>query len=101
MEQIKINDRGISETLKWLTYGPKSYAMSYSGYIINGLRFHTKDSEKSTQNNGVSIEAETICRSSVQDTNQIVKDILLWNYKGHNFIGLLHLSSPFIQVSLG
>ena len=75
LEQIKINDHGISETLKWLAYGPRSHAMSYSCYIINGLRFHTKDSEKSTQNSGVSIEAETICRSSVKDTNQIVGKI--------------------------
>ncbi|KAF7126805.1 hypothetical protein RHSIM_Rhsim11G0005700 [Rhododendron simsii] len=46
--------------------------MSYTGYIINGQRFHTKEAEKSTQNSGVSIDAATLCRSSVKDNAQVV-----------------------------
>lgn len=34
-----------SDKLKWIAYGPRDNALSYTGYIINGLRFHTKDPE--------------------------------------------------------
>ncbi|XP_059630504.1 uncharacterized protein LOC132273557 [Cornus florida] len=75
--------------LKWLARGLRTEVMSYSGYVVNGQRFHTKDIERSTQDSGVSIETETICRSSVRDTNQVIekityygilKDIILLNY---------------------
>lgn len=80
------------DKLKWLAYGPRKYAMSYNGYIINGQRFHTKEAEKSTQNSGVSIEASTMCRASAKDTSQVVdvvayygviRDIILLDY--HTF----------------
>lgn len=82
-------NNNISKTLKWLAYGPRNQAMSYSAYVVNGQRYHTKDAEKSTQNSGVSIEATTVCRSSIKDRNQIVdvvayygviKDIILLDY---------------------
>ncbi|XP_021819878.1 uncharacterized protein LOC110761654 [Prunus avium] len=57
----------VSNTLKWLAREPSRYGISYSGFIINGLRFHTKESEKSRQNSGVSLEATTICVSSARD----------------------------------
>ncbi|XP_048611568.1 uncharacterized protein LOC125585897 [Brassica napus] len=40
-EQIPITSQNHEETLKWLAYGPRASARAYSGYIINGLRFHT------------------------------------------------------------
>ena len=46
--------------------------MSYTGYIINGKRFHTKSVEKSTQNNGVAVDATTLCRSSAKDKSQVM-----------------------------
>lgn len=76
--------------LYWLAFGPRSNAMSYNGYIINGQRFRTKRSEKSRQNSGVSIEAEP-CRSA-EDSNEvlgnvfyygILQDIILLDY--HTF----------------
>ncbi|XP_021823343.1 uncharacterized protein LOC110764642 [Prunus avium] len=57
----------VSNTLKWLAREPSRYAISYSGFIINGLWFHTKEFEKSRQNSGVSLEATTICVSSARD----------------------------------
>ncbi|PIA50647.1 hypothetical protein AQUCO_01200097v1 [Aquilegia coerulea] len=54
------DDTNISETLKCLAFGPRSHASSYSGYIINGQRYHRKDVENSTQNSGVSLEATTM-----------------------------------------
>lgn len=49
--------------------------MSYSGYIINGKRFHTSAVEKSTQDYGVFYEAKTICRSSARDTAHVVANV--------------------------
>ena len=75
--------------LKWLAYGPRKQAISYTGFIINGQRFHVKDIEKSTQNSGVSIDATTMCRSSAKDISQVVgvvsyygvlKEIILLDY---------------------
>ena len=63
--------------------------MSFSGYVINGLRFHTKEAEKSRQDSGVSLEANTICRASARDPTQVVgkvtyygvlRDILVLDY---------------------
>ncbi|KAA0058414.1 putative TNP1-like transposon protein [Cucumis melo var. makuwa] len=63
---------GYSELLKWLANGPRKNAMSYTGYIINGKRFHTKSVEKSTQNNGVAVDATTLCRSNAKDKSQVM-----------------------------
>lgn len=87
----KINSCGseVSNTLKWLAAGPRNDAMSYLGYVINGHRFYTTNVERATQNSGVSIEAETLCRASERDTTQVVrkisfygviKDIILLDY---------------------
>lgn len=46
-------------------------AMSYTGYIINGQRFHIKSVKRSTQNSGVSLDATTLCRSSAKDKTQV------------------------------
>ncbi|KAH9681147.1 hypothetical protein KPL71_026853 [Citrus sinensis] len=74
-EKIKVmeNHINVSNILKWLSRGPRVQSMSYSGFVINGLRFHTKDAEKSRQNNGVSLEATTICRASAKDNAQSSK----------------------------
>jgi len=37
---IPLDSDGHEETFKWLAYGPRSIARSYTGYIVNGLRFH-------------------------------------------------------------
>lgn len=76
-------------TLKCLACGPRRQAVSYNAYIINDQRYHIKDVEKSTQNNGVLIELVTVCQSSSKDTNScidtityygVIKDILLLDY---------------------
>ncbi|XP_062075977.1 uncharacterized protein LOC133780117 [Humulus lupulus] len=67
----------------------KKHAASYTGYIINGQRFHVHDIEKSTQNSGVSIEVTTMCRSSAKDVSQVpnlvsyygvIREIILLDY---------------------
>lgn len=74
-EKVQMSANNVSNTLPWLARGPRKHAMSYSGYVINRHRFHTLDVQRSTQNSGVSIEAETICRSSARDTTQVVEKI--------------------------
>ncbi|TYJ98659.1 uncharacterized protein E5676_scaffold507G00490 [Cucumis melo var. makuwa] len=63
---------GYSDLLKRLANGPTKNVMSYTGYIINGKRFHTKSVEKSTQNSGVVVDATTLCRSSAKDKSQVI-----------------------------
>ncbi|XP_062118192.1 uncharacterized protein LOC133831793 [Humulus lupulus] len=90
-EKVPMHSSSCDETdlLKWLAYGPRKHAASYTGYIINGQRFHIHDIEKSTQNSGVSIEATTMCRSSAKDVSQVpnlvsyygvIREIILLDY---------------------
>ena len=74
-EKIESCGNEVLDTLKWLAVGPRKHATSYLGYIINGHRFHTSDVQRSTQNSGVSIEAETIYRSSKKDIAQVIEKI--------------------------
>jgi hypothetical protein len=75
--------------LKWIAYGPRNKALSLTGYIVNGQRFHTKDIERETQNSGVTYEATSMCRASAKDNAQvadlvtyygILTDIILLDY---------------------
>ncbi|XP_075473639.1 uncharacterized protein LOC142504741 [Primulina tabacum] len=58
-----------SDQIRWLAHGPRKHVISYTGYITNGHQFHTTDVERSTQDNGVSVEADTICQSSSTDSH--------------------------------
>ena len=78
------NTSDVSERINWLSYGPRHQVISYTGYIINGRRFHTKDNDKSTQNSGVSIEASTVrIDGSVEKVIYygVLHEILLFDYR--------------------
>ncbi|KAL5846160.1 hypothetical protein ACOSQ3_009684 [Xanthoceras sorbifolium] len=47
-------------------------------YVVNGKRYRTKDSEKSTQDSGVSIEAETVCTITGRDGLQVTKKMVYY-----------------------
>ncbi|CAA7017614.1 unnamed protein product [Microthlaspi erraticum] len=88
-EQIPMNSEGNESTLKWLAYGPRLNARSYTGYIVNGLRFQTDSVCRQSQNSGVFYEAASMCRSSARDNSQVVDmvsyygrlvDIILLDY---------------------
>ena len=72
------NNKPISETLKWIAYGPNHYVCKYDGYVINECRYHTKelDDLRSTQNSGVSIVASTMQIASVKDKNPVFGELL-------------------------
>ena len=61
--------------------GPNRAAKKYSGYILNGYRFHTKyrDAKCTTQNSGVFLTALTTSVASSKDQNPLVSYV---NYYG-------------------
>lgn len=72
-----------------MAYGPRSSARSYTGFIVNGQRFHTRSVDRKNQNSGVYYEATAVCRASAKDTSQVVDlvsyygrviDIILLDY---------------------
>ena len=83
-----------NEEFRLLAIGPSKWMRRYLGYIINGLRFHTKQREarRKTQNSGVFLSATTSSFSSTKDKNPIsgdvpfdgiVKDIIKVRYSNH------------------
>ncbi|XP_058774236.1 uncharacterized protein LOC131648500 [Vicia villosa] len=67
----------VSGNLRKLSNGPNKIARSFSGYVINGYRFHTKqrDARRKTQNSGVTLAAITKSFSSTKDENPITQSI--------------------------
>lgn len=87
--QVPLDSTEHSDTLKWIAYGPRSSARSYTGFIVNGQRFHTTSVDRKSQNSGVYYEATAVCRASAKDTSQVVDlvsyygrvtDIILMDY---------------------
>lgn len=60
-----------------LAKGPQRAAKKYTGYMINGFRFHTKqrDARCTTQNSGVFLTSLTTSFASAKDQNPIVGDV--------------------------
>ena len=76
-----LNKGNISRDLEVFALGPNRLARKFTGYVINGYRFHTKfrDSRCTTQNSGVFLTAETTTFASSKDQNPVVGDV---NYYG-------------------
>lgn len=60
-----------------LSLGPSQIARKYTGYSINGYKFHTmkRDTSCVTDNSGVTLIAETTSFSSSRDKNPIVSEV--------------------------
>ncbi|KAK7308273.1 hypothetical protein VNO77_41875 [Canavalia gladiata] len=71
--ELAINPSSISENLRRLASGPSVHVISYSGYLINGYTFYTKeqDSQSTMQNSGVTLVAQSLHVSSSKDQNPI------------------------------
>ena len=68
--------------LDQLAEGPSRTAVSYKGYTINGIRFHKKGAEKSTQNSGVYLDSHG--SGQLNDKEEyfgIIKDIVVLDYR--------------------
>ncbi|XP_020968056.1 uncharacterized protein LOC107618653 isoform X3 [Arachis ipaensis] len=63
--------------IRQLSKGPNKVAKSFSAYVVNGYRFHTKRREvmRKTQNSGVTVVAETTSFASVKDKKPIKANI--------------------------
>jgi len=61
----------VSFQLKALSRGPNTAAKRFSGYVINGYRFHTmkRDARRKTQNSGVTLVSLTESFASTKDEN--------------------------------
>ncbi|KAK1380991.1 hypothetical protein POM88_027735 [Heracleum sosnowskyi] len=61
MSQLSQRPDVVSNTLKWLAYGPDMPVRSYESYDVNGYTFYTQrqDAKSTMQNSGVSVEASS------------------------------------------
>ena len=73
MSQLSQTNHNVSDTIKWLAYGPKFQVSSYEVYAINGYVFHTKrqDEKSKMQNSGVSVVASSREFASAKDNKPI------------------------------
>nr|GEU76665.1 putative nucleotidyltransferase, ribonuclease H [Tanacetum cinerariifolium] len=56
--ELAISKKSVSETVRWISYGPHTTVVKYDDYNINGYTFHTKCHDgKVYQNSGVAVEA--------------------------------------------
>ncbi|GKB12537.1 hypothetical protein Tco_0846460 [Tanacetum coccineum] len=56
--ELAISKESVSETIRWISYGPRAIVVKYDAYNINGYIFRTKCHDgKVYQNSGVSVEA--------------------------------------------
>ena len=71
----------IPNHILWLSKGPSHIAKKYTGYLVNGYRFHTMkcDANCVTQNSGVTLTAMTHSFASSKDQNPIEGNV---NYYG-------------------
>ena len=67
----------ISDTLKWVSRGPRRDVMKFPGHVINGCRYNTRgrDADRVNQNSGVSIVATMMQVSSAKDKNPVVSNL--------------------------
>ncbi|KAK5770986.1 hypothetical protein PVK06_047153 [Gossypium arboreum] len=63
----------VNDKVKWLSQGPNRVVKRYSGFIMNGFRFHTKYRERlrRTQNCGVVVNSLITSYASARDSNPV------------------------------
>ncbi|XP_075095301.1 uncharacterized protein LOC142173579 [Nicotiana tabacum] len=92
--ESRIMHTDVPDFIKQLSRGPNSIAKRYSGYLINGYRFHKRqhDARRTTQNSGVTLVALTTSFASSKDKNPVdanltyygrIIDIIELDYFGH------------------
>lgn len=66
-----------SDQIKELSRGPNTIARRFSGYVINGYRFHTRqcDARRKTQNSGVTLVSMSKNFARTKDENPITKPL--------------------------
>ncbi|XP_028074364.1 uncharacterized protein LOC114276753 [Camellia sinensis] len=81
-ELLTIQNDVLSDEIKTLALGPSKKAMRFSGYIINGTRYHTRSREwrRKTQNSGVMVKAKTCSYASTRDMNLVEGEVAYYGY---------------------
>ena len=71
------NSHDVTQTIRWLSQGPRPYVFQHPRYDINGFHFVTRDRDlnRVTQNNGVSLVAQTILVASSKYKNHVTSNI--------------------------
>ncbi|OMO71335.1 hypothetical protein CCACVL1_18274 [Corchorus capsularis] len=96
--QIEQGNVNIHDRVKCLARGPDEVVTRYTGYMVNGYRFHTKGRERclKTQNSGVVVTAKAISYASRRDEQPIEGEV---NYFGRlTDIIQLHYSGTYNVV---
>ncbi|XP_057790149.1 uncharacterized protein LOC131007019 isoform X2 [Salvia miltiorrhiza] len=104
------NGTGVEHDIQHLAAGPSKWARRYTGYVINGLRFHTKMREirRKTQNSGVFLSASTNSFSSSKDKNPksgdvsfygVLKDIIEVRYT--NYLKFVLFKCDWVDYNVG
>ncbi|KAH0660481.1 hypothetical protein KY289_029229 [Solanum tuberosum] len=94
----------VPDLIKQLSRGPNFVAKRYSGYLINGYRFHIRqrDVRRKTQNCGVTLVASTTSFASSKDKNPIAA-VLTYYGRIVDIVELDHYShfkeEPFVLAS--
>ena len=71
--------------LAQLAEGPSRGVTSYKGYMINGIRFHKKGVQKTTQDSGVYLEShESGKLNDKEEYFGVIKDIIMLDYRTFN-----------------
>ncbi|XP_016462588.2 uncharacterized protein LOC107785733 [Nicotiana tabacum] len=92
--ETRVLHEDVSDLIKQLSIGPNSIAKRYSGYLINGYRFHTRqrDARHKTQNSGVTLDVLMTSFASSKDKTPVdanltyygrIIDIVELDYYGH------------------
>jgi hypothetical protein len=69
----KKQDHDVSDTIKWLSRGPRLCVRSFEGYDINGFTFYTRrqDEKSVVQNSGVKVVASSRVYASAKDKRPV------------------------------
>ena len=72
----------------YLVIGPSFVVDTYTSFVVNGRRYRTFETEKSTQDSGVALEADTVYveKDGTQTLKKIayygvLREIILLNYR--------------------
>ena len=103
-------DQTLTEEIKWLARGPLKSVQRYSGYIVKGYRFHTKDREKErkSQNSGIVVSVKCESYASSRDRRPVegvinyygkLNDIIELNYSGK--IRVVLFKGEWVDINRG
>ncbi|GJT07094.1 putative reverse transcriptase domain-containing protein [Tanacetum coccineum] len=98
--ELAISKESVSETIRWISYGPRATVVKYDAYNINGYTFRTKCHDgKVYQNSRVSVEAIDLHISKeVLRTPRITTPVLfLISFASLLFLGT-SLGSPLESI---